>query len=142
MTKGEKLDCRKSGGGSFPVTFDNEGECRSCGNPIYWCETPRGKKMPVDIVPLDDGYESHWATCPNADSHRGGGSAPAKKPAATGGSPNSETLDLLAQMRNLITRVETLVRKPVSAVVEAAAPVVDDSLPFLVLIAAMLVGAP
>ncbi len=73
MTKGEKLDVRKSGGGSFPVTFDNESTCRSCGATILWCETLRGRKMPLDVEPLDDGYESHWATCPNASEHRKGG---------------------------------------------------------------------
>ena len=58
--------------------------CRSCGALIYWIETERGKKMPVDtgrvaiMVPDEDGrnaklvygYQSHFTTCPDAKKHR------------------------------------------------------------------------
>jgi len=72
--------------------------CGSCPAPIIWARTPAGKRMPVDAEPTPDGnvtlvpplesydsplavvsserdpsstrYTSHFATCPNADSHR------------------------------------------------------------------------
>lgn len=73
--------------------------CRSCGAPVRWVITSRGKRMPLDAEPVDDGnvvldmsdrndpvaivvppeqilvedgprYVSHFATCPNADQHR------------------------------------------------------------------------
>jgi len=74
--------------------------CRSCGAKIKWIKTVAGKNMPVNPEPLsfadvdegtvlvgedgtamashgllvdEDGmpwYESHFATCPNADQHR------------------------------------------------------------------------
>lgn len=68
--------------------------CRSCKAPVIWCITPRGKRMPVDAVPVSNGnvvvdlmrspplaqvqaggaqrpnaagsYTSHFATCPQA----------------------------------------------------------------------------
>ncbi len=57
----------------------DEGNCRSCKNPIYWIRTPKGKAMPLDKVKMTivdslgethTGYESHFSTCPNAGSHR------------------------------------------------------------------------
>lgn len=62
-----------------------QAQCGSCQAPIYWIETARGKRMPVDCdvdggrrpftgVPGDgerDGRGvSHFATCPNAEEHR------------------------------------------------------------------------
>lgn len=74
--------------------------CFSCGAPITWAVTPKGKRMPVDAEPVDDGnlvlerqkdgtllalpaskaptlpgltqprYVSHFATCPQAKEHR------------------------------------------------------------------------
>lgn len=41
--------------------------CMSCGQRIYWIETRSGKRMPVNA----DGFESHFASCPKADEHRG-----------------------------------------------------------------------
>jgi hypothetical protein len=75
----------------------NKGECRSCGAAIIWAETASGKRMPVDVEPHADGTimlidersgfipradivrrgtpgnllrRSHFATCPNAATHR------------------------------------------------------------------------
>lgn len=78
----------------------DEGRCRSCGAPIVWISLlPSAKPHPVDSVPSIDGtievrrgretsrrygkvipeheragrlYVSHFATCPNASSHRKG----------------------------------------------------------------------
>jgi len=41
------------------------GVCRSCGTAIAWCQTPKGKRAPIDR----DGT-SHFATCPSADAWR------------------------------------------------------------------------
>lgn len=74
-----------------------ESKCKSCGAPILWASTHRGRSMPVDLVPtaagdfvsfvrkgkvevekFDARYHdqaaprrtSHFATCPNAKEHR------------------------------------------------------------------------
>jgi len=39
--------------------------CRSCAAIVFWIETSRGRKMPLD----PDGT-SHFATCPDAAHHR------------------------------------------------------------------------
>lgn len=55
--------------------------CASCGASIVWMKTSAGRAMPVDsasVAPSDDTstlfdpgrHTSHFATCPNADSHR------------------------------------------------------------------------
>jgi len=64
--------------------------CRSCGAPIIWAVTTTGAKMPLDADPDPEGlfvlergvavhvidakgvdrYTSHFATCPDAASHR------------------------------------------------------------------------
>lgn len=53
--------------------------CRSCRAPIIWFRTAAGKQMPVDadtVAPgeleldLKGGHVSHFATCPNANTHR------------------------------------------------------------------------
>jgi len=46
-------------------------KCRSCGAPLLWAETNKGKNNPLDPAPDDDGvYTSHFATCSNAPAHR------------------------------------------------------------------------
>lgn len=64
-------------------------QCKSCGAPIIWAETPNGKKMPLDAKPekravltvsasdktvaqIQSTYMPHWSSCPNADAHRKG----------------------------------------------------------------------
>lgn len=75
-------------------------KCRSCGRPIIWTITSKGKRMPVDAEPSPDGnvaldegpdgavrasvtgpapglipeprYTSHFATCPEAARWRRG----------------------------------------------------------------------
>ena len=74
--------------------------CRSCDMPIKWVETEKGKPMPLDASPVDNGnitieqsearrgpvarvwgmpelipagedrYVSHFVTCVHADEHR------------------------------------------------------------------------
>lgn len=55
-------------------------KCRSCGEYIVWVKTQAGNNMPVDadsftegdelVYDAEAGHISHFATCPNADSHR------------------------------------------------------------------------
>jgi len=72
--------------------------CSSCDAPIIWAVTDAGKRMPLDAEPAPDGnvvltrvggqararkgsefgpnmprHKSHFATCPNANQHRGKG---------------------------------------------------------------------
>jgi hypothetical protein len=69
-----------------------EDTCKSCGAPILWVETEKGKAMPLDAAPeqrvmlvqtvakgatkvkgvVVPCYRAHFATCPNADAHRKG----------------------------------------------------------------------
>lgn len=67
--------------------------CSSCGAPIFWATSLNGSKMPIDAAATIEGnvilsggdaivlrrdappctgprYTSHFATCPNAKSHR------------------------------------------------------------------------
>lgn len=47
----------------------DKGECRGCGEEIYWAITRRGKKMP--ICQLDDGsWVSHFSNCTMANDFR------------------------------------------------------------------------
>jgi len=68
--------------------FDNEANCRGCGAQIEWWITPKCKKMPMSVVPLDAAGEvvkpgsltavrefvrrAHWSDCPNAEDFRRG----------------------------------------------------------------------
>lgn len=54
-------------GWSFPEGWRplNISSCRSCRAQILWCETPTGKRAPVD-----PSGESHFATCPQAKDWR------------------------------------------------------------------------
>jgi hypothetical protein len=59
--------------------------CKSCGSPILFARTSLGRTMPLDasaqkrfvldehgVVRAVDTYQSHFASCPNADAHRAG----------------------------------------------------------------------
>lgn len=46
-------------------TFDNASTCSTCRAPIQWTITAKGNRAPLD----PDG-KSHFATCPQAASHR------------------------------------------------------------------------
>lgn len=69
--KGDRIIVKTDRDFEFIVHEDNQSECRSCGDPIIWCVTARGKKMPVDI-PDGDEVEttSHFATCKDAAQWR------------------------------------------------------------------------
>jgi hypothetical protein len=48
--------------------FSNHAICRgpNCKAEIEWFETPRGKKMPFDLMPNGDSpAKPHWGTCPD-----------------------------------------------------------------------------
>lgn len=76
--------------------MSEQSRCRSCGAPIWWAVTEKGGRMPLDPDPVPDGnvvinnygvavvitpgdwthdgqrYVAHFATCPNAKTHRKG----------------------------------------------------------------------
>lgn len=82
--------------------------CHSCGEPIVWCRTETGKRMPVNVEPVTEGnlvlipgplpevrsasrggrepgqllYVSHFATCKTASRHRKAGTPRATPPPA------------------------------------------------------------
>jgi hypothetical protein len=82
-------------GGSLSAERPANLRCRSCGAAILWALTPAGRRVPLDAEPVEyeapagryavlwpaDGgtpvavhrpalYLTHFATCPNAASHR------------------------------------------------------------------------
>jgi hypothetical protein len=76
------------------MDIDPKLKCKSCGAPIVWAVSSKGRALPLDPEPspkgnlsLDSGtppkarvvqphglegplYTSHFATCPNAKKHR------------------------------------------------------------------------
>lgn len=55
--------------------YTGESKCRSCGEPMLWFETPRGKKIPMSVVSGTESeehrrLEPHWKSCPEADNFR------------------------------------------------------------------------
>lgn len=51
--------------------FSNHARCKSCMAEIEWWETPRGKKMPFNL--MQDGISpavTHFTDCPDADLFR------------------------------------------------------------------------
>lgn len=69
--KGDEIAVLTERGNTFRVTEDHASDCRACGEPILWCVTVKGKKMPVDL-PEEPGQPtvSHFATCPHGDEWR------------------------------------------------------------------------
>lgn len=49
--------------------FLNDANCSGCGAAIQWWQTPKGKRMPMD-VDLDGNCESHFSTCPKSKDFR------------------------------------------------------------------------
>jgi hypothetical protein len=51
--------------------FSNHGLCKSCQAEIEWYETPRGKKMPFNLMPVGSSPAvTHFSDCPEADLFR------------------------------------------------------------------------
>lgn len=51
--------------------WDNDSECRGCGDPIMWFKTPNGKSIPMNqMVRGSDPAIAHFTTCTEADSFR------------------------------------------------------------------------
>lgn len=69
--QGDQIEVLTERGNKFRVTEDNDATCGYCGDPILWCVTAKGKKMPVD-PPEEPGMPttSHFATCEFADQAR------------------------------------------------------------------------
>lgn len=51
--------------------FDNHARCRACKEDIEWWTTPRGKKIPMNLMPNPDSKAiSHFSTCSDAPLFR------------------------------------------------------------------------
>ena len=46
----------------------NHSHCRGCGQLIQWWETPRERKIPIEIVAGK--AVAHWTRCPMASEFR------------------------------------------------------------------------
>jgi len=65
--------------GPLPV-LETQGQCQSCGRPIRWVRTAAGRPMPLEAnamvhdangaSPWVDASDTHWAHCPQAETHR------------------------------------------------------------------------
>ena len=49
--------------------FDGDANCRGCGAPVEWWDSPKGKKIPMDVDP-EGNCVTHFATCPKAKEFR------------------------------------------------------------------------
>lgn len=51
--------------------FDNHARCKGCQEEIEWWISPRGKKIPMNLMPnATSEAKAHWATCTEADLFR------------------------------------------------------------------------
>lgn len=63
------FDAMKAAG----YVFDNDAECRGCGDSIEWWITPNGKKMPMNPMPTGPTPAiSHFTTCSDTPTFRKG----------------------------------------------------------------------
>lgn len=52
--------------------FENDAECKGCGESIEWWTSPNGKKIPMNPMERsEDEAIAHWTSCVEADSFRG-----------------------------------------------------------------------
>ena len=49
-------------------TLNVRGNCRSCGQPIWWRKTALGKRQPMNLDPAtgEPTSETHFASCPQS----------------------------------------------------------------------------
>ena len=51
--------------------FSSHARCKACAQEIEWWETPRGKKMPFNLMPVGSSPSvTHFSDCPDADLFR------------------------------------------------------------------------
>jgi hypothetical protein len=57
---------------SFGYEFLDKAFCSGCDQAIEWWSTPNRKKMPFEVIVVDDRdwLVPHWNTCPVADRFR------------------------------------------------------------------------
>lgn len=56
---------------SFGYIFSDNAVCRGCGADIEFWETPRGKKIPMNVMERGSSEAvAHFATCSDAASFR------------------------------------------------------------------------
>jgi len=51
----------------YDISTLKQKACRTCGAPIYWVVSPKGKRLPVNQWGV-----SHFTDCPHAKSHSRG----------------------------------------------------------------------
>lgn len=61
----------------YGYKFSGDATCKGCQEDIEFWETPRGKKIPMDPMPMENSAAiAHWTTCENAplfrDDKKGG----------------------------------------------------------------------
>ena len=53
--------------------FENHGKCRGCDAELEWYTTPRGKKMPFNLMQNGNSPAiAHFVSCPDRDEFRKG----------------------------------------------------------------------
>jgi len=51
--------------------FDNHSVCKGCKAEVEWWLTPKGKKMPFDLMQSGDSKAvTHFSSCPDAEDFR------------------------------------------------------------------------
>ena len=68
--KKEKLQIiHLKGGAEVLADWNSRTKCKACNKEIFFAKTKKGKMMPIELVSLGE-WESHFATCPAANSFR------------------------------------------------------------------------
>jgi hypothetical protein len=51
--------------------FESHARCKGCGEQIEWWSTPRGKKIPMNVMETGShAAVAHWTTCSEAPLFR------------------------------------------------------------------------
>ena len=72
MTKQKLQIITLKGGAEVLADWATMTSCKSCGMKIYWAKTKNEKQMPINVCGVAE-WESHFASCPNANTHRKNG---------------------------------------------------------------------
>ena len=63
-------EIKLKGGAEVSVDLSVKAKCRSCGRKIWWAKTKNGKNMPICVDEDAGEFESHFASCKQADKWR------------------------------------------------------------------------
>ena len=87
--------------------FSGAAKCKACDAPVEWWLTNKGNKLPFNPIADDECQtETHWQTCPSADSFRKR-NRETKGPAETPKSytPATSSADALAAMQREVQQL-------------------------------------